>query len=59
LDLRYERLPADSLKTTHEEADIMIIQQMIDAVPEGHTGVAVLSDDTDVFVLLVYIITWC
>jgi len=41
------------LKSTHEEVD-MIIQQMIDAVHEGHTGVAVLSDDTDVFVLLVY-----
>ena len=42
------------LKTTHGEADIILIQQMIDTVHERHTGVAVPSTDTDVFVLSVY-----
>jgi len=44
----------EDLKTSHEEADVITIQQMNNAVKEGHTGVVVTSDDTDVFVLLVY-----
>ena len=38
----------------YEEADIILIQQMIDTVHEGHRGVTVPSNDTDVSVLLVY-----
>ena len=41
------------LKTSHEEADIIMIQQLVRSV-EDHQGVAVISDDTDVFVLLVH-----
>ena len=44
----------EDLKTSHEEADVIIIQQMNNPVKEGHTGVVVTSDDTDVFVLLIY-----
>jgi len=44
------------VKTTHEGADIILIQQMIDTDHEEHTGFAVPSTDTDVCVcvLLVY-----
>ncbi|MES9884040.1 MAG: hypothetical protein ABW185_24600 [Sedimenticola sp.] len=43
------------LTTTHEEADIIIVQQVINEVTnDSNTKVQVLCDDTDVFVLLVY-----
>ena len=44
----------EDLQTSHEEADAIIIHQMNNAVKDGHTGVVVTSDNTDVFVLLVY-----
>ena len=38
----------------HEEADITLISYMLQAVETGAPVVRILSDDTDVFVLLVY-----
>ncbi|KAH3850517.1 hypothetical protein DPMN_092929 [Dreissena polymorpha] len=40
------------LKTTHEEADVIMIRKMVDAVEAEHTGISVVADDTEVFVLL-------
>ena len=41
------------LRTTQEEADVIIVQQVFAAINEG-SNVGVICDDTDVFVLLVY-----
>ena len=38
--------------TTHEEADIIVIQQCYGAVSNECSSVKVISDDMDVFVLL-------
>ena len=46
---------ADSI-CNHDEADISLASYMIKAAAEGSGTVRVLSEDTDVFVLLVY---WC
>ena len=40
----------------HDEADITMISYVLDAYDKGAAIIRVLSDDTDVFVLLVY---WC
>ena len=42
------------LDTTHEEADIIIVQQMLLAAKENPTAITVISDDTDVFILLLH-----
>ena len=42
------------LKTTHEEADVIMLRQMVDAVEAEHTGIFVVADDTNVFVLLLH-----
>jgi hypothetical protein len=42
------------MDTTHEEADIIIVQEMLMAAKENPTSITVLSDDTDVFVLLLH-----
>ena len=39
---------------THDEADITLCSYMLKAVAEGAQTIRILSDDTDVFVLLVY-----
>ncbi|KAJ8400372.1 hypothetical protein AAFF_G00397550 [Aldrovandia affinis] len=46
---------ADSI-VTHDEADVSLISYMLDAARRGATTVHILSNDTDVFVLMVY---WC
>ncbi|KAK3098071.1 hypothetical protein FSP39_015885 [Pinctada imbricata] len=38
----------------HDEADITMVSYVLDAANKGHKVVRVLSNDTDVFVLLVY-----
>ena len=38
----------------HDEADITIISYMLQAADDGRHVVRVVSDDTDIFVLLVY-----
>ena len=40
--------------TTHEEANVIIPQQVITAIEEGATCVKVINDDTNMFVLLLY-----
>ena len=45
------------LRNTQEEADVIIIHQLLcilDSTGEGNDSVNVISDDTDVFVLLVH-----
>ena len=43
------------MRTTHEEADVIIIQQLLSITNEGETcTIKVIADDTDVFVLLLY-----
>ena len=39
------------MDTTNDQADILIIQQMLMSAKEKPAGITVLSDDTDVFVL--------
>ena len=42
------------LYTTHEEADVVIVQQVVHVATAGSSSVKVISDDTDVFVLLLH-----
>ena len=42
------------LHTTHEEADVVIVQQMVHVALTGASSIRVISDDTDVFVLLLH-----
>ena len=42
------------LKTTHEEADTIIVAQAIYAAKEERKNVVVVADDTDVYILLLY-----
>ena len=42
----------DDLKTFHEEADVNIIRQCLKCAEEGMSPIKIISDDTDVFVLL-------
>ena len=42
------------LKTTHEEADHILAHLMVATPQENQKGVSVVSDDTDVFVLLLH-----
>ena len=44
----------DDLRTTHEEAYNIIVQQMVAAANENQTSILVMSDDTDVFVLALF-----
>ena len=46
-------LTRHDLKTAHEEADIIIVQQVLKAASEARR-MTVVCDDTDVFVLLLY-----
>ncbi len=41
-------------KTTHEEADAIIVAQAISAAKEERKYVAVVADDTDVYIMLLY-----
>ena len=50
-DIVYSR---SDMMTTHEEADVIVVQQAMKAVSNGYQEVKVLSDDTDVFALLVH-----
>ena len=39
----------EDLKTLHEEADMIIVSQMLSMIEEGYRQIEVISDDTDVF----------
>ena len=45
--------PRHDLKTSHEEADIIIVQQVLKCA-QDHRKMTVICDDTDVFVLLLF-----
>ena len=42
------------LRATHEEADVIMVQQMVKVAEKGCSNIKVICDDTDVFVLLVF-----
>lgn len=42
------------LHTAHEEADVIIAQQVVHLADSGKMSIRVISDDTDVFVLLIH-----
>ena len=42
------------LRTSHEEADVIIIQQVVHLAETGKKTINVIADDTDVFVLLAH-----
>ena len=42
------------LRTTHEEADVIIIQQVVHLANSGKLSIRVIADDTDVYVLLLH-----
>ena len=44
----------NELHNTHEEADVMIVNQLFHLVGKGAHNICVVCDDTDVFVLLLY-----
>ena len=44
----------DDLQTNHEEADSILAHQVVVVASEENKGVSVISDDTDVFVLLLH-----
>ena len=49
------KIPRLDIATTQEEADLIITQQAIQLAKEdGESRVCVISDDTDVFAVLVY-----
>ena len=41
-------------KITHEEADVIMVYHMIDEALKGRSRIRVVSDDTDVFLILCY-----
>ena len=47
----------NEFRTTHEEADVVIIQQAVHLATTGINSIRVVADDTDVFVLLLYYYT--
>ena len=42
------------LATTHEEADVIMVQQTVELAESGAACITVVSDDTDVFILLIH-----
>lgn len=42
------------LQTTHEEADVIVTQQVSYLARSGKTNITVIADDTDIFVLLLH-----
>ena len=45
------------LKTSHEEADVIIPQQVVSIANQEFNSISVICDDTDVFLLLTYYYT--
>ncbi|CAH1798308.1 unnamed protein product [Owenia fusiformis] len=44
----------DDLRNTQEEADVVIVHQVLHAASKGQQNISVLSDDTDDFLLLLH-----
>ena len=49
----------NDFKTFHEEADMIIVQQMLELNTNGISCINILCDDTDVFALLLYYYVHC
>ena len=47
--------PRDDIRTTHEEADVIIVQQMVQLASIAVQNIYVICDDTYVFVLLLHV----
>jgi hypothetical protein len=47
-------LARTDLKTTHEEADVIMVNQMLHLAHSRSNPIRVICDDTDVFILLVH-----
>lgn len=48
------QIQRNDMQTSHEEADVIIAQQMVHAAQQGSGCIKVTSDDTDVFILLLH-----
>ena len=48
------KIHREDLRTNHEEADNILAHQMVVVATEENKGVSVISDDTDVFALLLH-----
>ena len=46
----------DESMYSHNEADIVIISYLLEAVTNGKNIVRVISDDTDIFLLLIFLV---
>lgn len=46
----------NELKTTHREADIIIVQQWYWLIRTGYTSIKITSNDTDVLVIACYLV---
>ena len=46
------QIKRQDMKTTHEETDVIIPQQVLKAMDDGYRNVKVICDDTDAFILL-------
>ncbi|MCP3901925.1 MAG: hypothetical protein GY707_19635 [Desulfobacteraceae bacterium] len=46
--------PRPDLYTTHEEADVIVVQQVCHLTSSGKVNITVLADDSDIFVLLLH-----
>ena len=44
----------DALHNAHEEADVIIVNQIVYLTDQGARNILVVCDDTDVFILLIY-----
>ena len=44
----------NNLRNIHEEADVMIVNQLVDLAGKGVNNIRVVCDDTDVFILMLY-----
>lgn len=44
----------EDAEVTHDEADITLVSYMLKAAENGAATIQIVSDETDVFVLLVY-----
>ena len=44
----------DDLRSTQEEADVIIIHQLLHAIKNFESPITVICDDTDVFLLLLH-----
>lgn len=56
LGLGITMIVRDQAVFTHDEADVTVISYLLQAVEKGKKAVQILSDDTDVFIVLMY---WC